>query len=359
MPRMRMSNSNAASNMNLNPDSTHNVDQNVNQIPDLYPTSACFELTPRCNFRCRMCYVTESAEELASDFANTGKRELTTAEWIRLAEQAIDAGTLELILTGGDPITRPDFKELYTAISEMGFWIHLYTNLSNMTDDVLALLEERPPMLVRGTLYGASEETYEKVCRVKGAYGKVIHGIESVQRLGIPLQVVATGIRENEKELPAMYELAASYGMELVHTNHIMNSVRNHNQDSILTSRVTFNELSEEEKSKVDVPKHKPFNSPYDLCGTYKNGGYWVHWDGTMSICSHIPMDYHPLESSIESCFYQMHEDIEKLAASRPCSGCSKNEYCRACPAALFTEGAKPGTAQCKELSMFECGEEL
>lgn len=85
-----------------------------------YPVQSNFELTPRCNFRCKMCYVRLDAEEIPLQ-----GRELSTAEWIRLGEQAVDAGTLSVTLTGGEPLMRPDFAEIYEAYSEMGFWLTL------------------------------------------------------------------------------------------------------------------------------------------------------------------------------------------------------------------------------------------
>lgn len=71
------------------------------------PLSGTFELTPRCNFNCKMCYV-----HLAADRIPLFGKELTAAEWIRVAEEARDAGMLQLCITGGEPILHPEFETI-------------------------------------------------------------------------------------------------------------------------------------------------------------------------------------------------------------------------------------------------------
>lgn len=310
-----------------------------------YPVQCNFELTPRCNFHCKMCYVRLDAQEIP-----TRGRELTTAEWIRLGEQAVDAGTFGVTLTGGEPLMRPDFAEIYEAYSEMGFWLTLQTNLSMLDEKTMALLEERPPKLIKSTLYGASDATYEKVCGVKDGLTKVRKGIELVQRADIPLMLVSTVIRDNAEDLNAIHQLAADYGLPLQHTHNVLDSRRNGNHESILSSRILYEDLTEEEKAEVHFKPHPAIQSPLDLCGTYQSGGYWVLWDGRMSICAHMKMDYQPLNSSIEQCFYTMQQDLEQQYATHSCSECGNNTYCRACPAALYVEQTEPGTEKCKSM---------
>ena len=59
------------------------------------PVTGTFELTPRCNFNCNMCYVHQTEAQAAQG----GRRELTTAEWLAIAEEARKAGMVFLLLT--------------------------------------------------------------------------------------------------------------------------------------------------------------------------------------------------------------------------------------------------------------------
>lgn len=311
----------------------------------LYPVQSNFELTPRCNFNCKMCYVHLKPEEIPPR-----GRELTTNEWIKLGEQAVDAGTFSLTLTGGEPLVRPDFMEIYEAFSEMGFWLNLQTNLSLIDDKIIAMLEERPPKMIKSTLYGASDETYEKVCGVENGLKNVRKGIEYIQQAKLPLTFVSTAIRENNDELNEIYQLAADYGIRMQHTHNVLDSRRNNNHDSILASRILYEDLSDEEKAEVEFKPHKEIHTPLDLCSNYVNGGYWIQWNGKMSICAHMKMDYNPLESSIEKCFYTMFQDLEKIYTKDSCSNCENNKYCMACPAALYVSNIKPGSKQCRSI---------
>lgn len=103
------------------------------------PISGTFELTPRCNFNCRMCYV----HLPVSDIDKHG-RELTASEWIRIAAEAKAAGTVWLCITGGEPLMHPEFETIWRELTQMGFFITLQTNAAQLTD-YESLLAEYPP----------------------------------------------------------------------------------------------------------------------------------------------------------------------------------------------------------------------
>lgn len=95
---------------------------------DTIPISGTFELTPRCNFDCRMCYV-----HLKEDQILKYGRELNAKEWLQIAREAKDAGTTWLCITGGEPLMHPEFeiiwKELndptnFNALSNQLFYTH-------------------------------------------------------------------------------------------------------------------------------------------------------------------------------------------------------------------------------------------
>ncbi len=296
-----------------------------------------------------MCYV-----HLNETCLRKYGRELTASEWIRLGEQAVDAGTLGLTITGGEPLIRSDFPEIYTAFTEMGFQITLQTNLSLLDGNLIDLIAERPPMRIKSTIYGATEEMYEKVCKVKNGLKRVKRGIENVLHAKIPLVLVSTVIKENQEELEAMYELAASYGIHMRHTHNVMNSRRNENEKNIVTSRILFEDLSNEERSALHVKPHKPVKTPLDVCGNYKNGGYWILWNGHLSLCAHMDMNYLPLqknqgsEETIEKCFYQMIQDLEQQYPEGCCKECKNSQYCMTCPATFYAENTKLGEGKCQ-----------
>ena len=306
-----------------------------------------------------MCYV-----RLDNDSIGCYGRELSTAEWIQLGEAAANAGTLRLTITGGEPLIRKDFSQIYKEFTEMGFLITLQTNLALLDGKVMELIAKRPPMLIKSTLYGASEEMYERVCGVKNGLAQVRRGIENVRQAEIPLTLVATVIKDNHSELNAIHQLAAEYGYSLQHTHNVLDSRRNENGDAASKQRVTYESLRPEEKADVQIKLHVPQKSPLEICGNYRYGGYWILWDGQMSLCAHMKMRkrYNPLEeqeseNGIEICFYRMREDLRKEYPDRCCANCKYGEYCTACPAVLYTRYLSPGTDQCRTMQKLQWSE--
>ena len=120
------------------------------------PLSGTFELTPLCNFSCPMCYVRQTAQQVADH----PRPMLTLDQWLKLAEEAKEAGMLYLLLTGREPFLWPDFWPLYNRLIELGFLISINSNGSAIDEAAIERLRRRPPTRINITLYGAGEETY-------------------------------------------------------------------------------------------------------------------------------------------------------------------------------------------------------
>lgn len=166
------------------------------------PLHGTIELTWRCNFACVHCYQ-EGLRET--------HRELTTAEWKSLLDELADAGCLFLTITGGEPLLRPDFAELYAYAHQRGFFITLFTNGALLDDELLDLLARMPPVAVELTLYGSNEAQYREVARRVG-HAKVMRAIDGLVARRLPLTLKAVALRPLAGELGAMRELARQKG---------------------------------------------------------------------------------------------------------------------------------------------------
>ena len=98
------------------------------------PLNGIFELTGRCNFNCKMCYVHNQSQQ---DVAAMQQKELSVSQWVKIAEQAREAGLVFLLLTGGEAMLRKDFLQLYQKLSTMGFRLVINSNGSLLTQSVL------------------------------------------------------------------------------------------------------------------------------------------------------------------------------------------------------------------------------
>lgn len=169
------------------------------------PYIATFELLPNCNFSCIHCY-------LGVHRQNNSMLSLEQIKHVLKELQC--AGVLQLALTGGECTLRKDFIEIYKYAKELGFVLTVFTNASNITDEILLAFKEYPPFSVEISLYGASEETYEAVTG-RRMFATVMSNIERLYQNGIHFSLKTPLIRQNSQDKPALEEIARRYGLDL------------------------------------------------------------------------------------------------------------------------------------------------
>lgn len=178
----------------------------LNHLPTRYPLACQWEITCRCNLRCVMCY---------TDCRNTPesvRRELTTAEIVRILDQLIEAGTLELCLTGGEPFSRPDFFEIYEYAAARGVLVTLFTNGTLITESVADRLARLPPHRIEISLHGTTTETFEHVTQGTGSHARCLEAIRLLLDRGLRLLIKTTALTVNQQEILAVKAYAASLG---------------------------------------------------------------------------------------------------------------------------------------------------
>ena len=149
------------------------------------PLTVSFELTRRCSFRCVHCYLGDQKIVRACK-----SQELDTAAVIRLIDEMAAAGTLFLTLTGGDPMLRPDFLDIYRHAVRNGLLVTVFCNGSLIKDEIVSTFVEYPPRAVEITLYGASQETFEAVTQTPGSYAACMRGVEKLRQAKVRLRLL-------------------------------------------------------------------------------------------------------------------------------------------------------------------------
>ena len=174
-----------------------------------YPLSGMFELNERCNLNCVHCYVNQPASS-----PTARARELTTEQVKDILDQLADAGCLYLTFTGGEPMLRPDFMELYLHARKRGIIASIFTNGTMLTPEIADGLADMRPQFIEITLYGATKETYEKVTRTPGSYERCLRGIELLRERGLPLFLKSSLLTINRHELSDMQAYADQLGLK-------------------------------------------------------------------------------------------------------------------------------------------------
>ncbi len=317
------------------------------------PVSGTFELTPRCNLSCKMCYIHMSGAEQASR-----GRELTTEEWLSVGRQAVDAGMIYLLLTGGEPLLRPDFVTIYSEMVKKGVVVSVNTNATLVTPEIVECFKKHPPETVNVTLYGASPETYSGLCGVRGGHEKAFAGTRMLIEAGVRVIINTTFTTVNSKDMEALVRFAKEVDAPIRTAAYTFPPVRNGHEDSriCLTSEeqgrlnARFEFLTstaeqraskagylrqcleaEQARSKDTLPERG--RATACLAG---RGLFWMAWNGEMYPCGMLS-DYAVKPSrpgmDFASMWLETHTRTETIYLPPACSECALRRVCPSCAA--------------------------
>jgi len=167
-------------------------------IPERYPLSCQWELTCRCNLRCVMCYTD------CFNRPDKVREELATADILRIMDELAEAGCLDLCLTGGEPLARPDFFDIYDHAHAAGFLVTLFTNGTLITEAIADRLAALPPHLIEISLHGLTEQTFELVTQGQGSHARCMKAIGLLRDRKLPLLLKTTAMTVNKDEVLAI-----------------------------------------------------------------------------------------------------------------------------------------------------------
>lgn len=323
------------------------------------PLSGTFELTPMCNFSCRMCYVRKTAAEVRASVRPMMRLE----EWLGIAEWAKEAGALYLLLTGGEPLCWPDFWPLYERLVEMGFLVSVNTNGSLIDGGALERLKKLPPRRMNITLYGASDETYERLCRARGVFSRVRDTILSLKAAGIPVRLNGSLTPYNVCDLEQMVSFAKENGLYLEATPYMFPPLRRDEtmvgqndrftpKDAAYWRLKTIRLQQGEENYRnylksicehMEVPFGLQEGCEDSMDGTIKcragRAAFWVTWDGWLMPCGMMTRPKVELAGcAFPDAWRELTEVTSKICLSGLCENCPNRMVCHSCAAMAQAE---------------------
>lgn len=322
------------------------------------PISGTFELLPVCNLDCKMCYIKKSMSEVRQ---LGGLR--SADEWISLGRRAADAGMLFLLLTGGEPFLYPDFQRLYTALHSLGLSIDINSNGTMIDERHVQWLRQIPPRHIKISLYGASEESYRRLCGNGEAFHKVLNAFRMLKDAGIIVYSSITVTPFNFHELDDMLALCKEYGIPVKATSYMFPPLRSaqthiHEQYRLTpdeAARATFdiarynNDTAVfDEKSREYASEHyQNFRQIADCgheCGhmTCRAGSctFWVTWRGEMIPCAMMEFGKYPVmdDNDFQAAWDGIGQIVSGIRTAPECTACPAREACYACAASAYTE---------------------
>ena len=321
------------------------------------PLHGTFELTSRCNFNCRMCYVHDTTRS-----CELKEKELSAGQWLEIAEDAKKCGTLFLLLTGGEAMLREDFVEIYSKLSTMGFRIVVNTNGSLINDEIVDCFRKYPPGRVNVSLYGASEKTYEKLCGA-AANGRVVENIRKMKRSGISLRLLMTATPYNYQDMEMINnfareeDLLLEVGTYMFPPIRLDESSRGENAGR-LSAEDAGKALIRWERLRYTAEKfhqracrkiHECEQIQEQTTGAVELGekswcqagksAYWITWEGKMRPCGlMICPEADVLQNGFAAAWQKIHTEADKIRLPKECAACDKKNICRACAAMSLSE---------------------
>ncbi len=317
------------------------------------PVNVTFELTSRCNFSCKMCYVHNE------DCSRNRPYELTAAQWIEVAEQAKDAGALFVLLTGGEPLLRGDFNEIYEAVAKMGFVLSLNTNLSLLTEQTLDLLERYRPNRVNVSLYGTGNETYASLCGAP-AFETVAANLRKLRQKEIPVKVNSSITQYNLADAENIMRFCDDNDLHFKGTAYMFPSARlgclrdRLDPQSVAEFRAAADRhklTAEEFADRTDrIRKGIAFERDRECpeieekdrgvrCRAGSSSA-WIDWRGNMSYCGMVPApaDNNVLARGFDACWRQTVDNAKAIRMPEKCLTCEYRHFCHNCAASQLCE---------------------
>lgn len=319
------------------------------------PISGTFELSPLCNMDCKMCYIKMSKEKQESI-----ARLRTKEEWIELAQKAKEKGMLFLLLTGGEPFLVKDFKELYIELHKMGFCISINSNGTMIDEDVIEWLKHYPPMRINMTLYGASNETYGRLCNNPKGFMQVTKAISLLKENNIQVKLNCSVTPYNKDDLKQMMDFAQEHDLVIQATSYMFPPLRKDKTKIGQNNRFNAEDAAfygayisaysngfDRFKEYIESGQLALYDADDD-CGVVEGDhmrcragitSFWMTWEGKMLPCGMIPDEgKDPWEVGFDEAWENAKNIVSEITLPVKCAGCGKKDECRACAAMVYTE---------------------
>ena len=328
------------------------------------PLYGKFELTPICNFNCKMCYVHLDPDQMK------GESVLPVEVWKDLMYQAWKAGMIDASLTGGECLVYPGFDELFLFLHSLGCEVALLTNGYLLDDKRIRFFKDHMPSMIQITLYGWNDDVYERVTG-KRAFTTVMDNIRRLEEADIPFYISITPNRYLGEDvfetIRAAKELSRNVIINTFYISPREETGRSGYQGDVETElyiralRYMY-ELDGQEITGVDEESLPPCGGPDHEISEYgfRCGGgrssFVINWKGILTPCTNMTwIRGYPLKEGFAGAWSGMNREVNNWPRIPECKGCAYNGVCRNCAASALRyagPGKKP-TGLCEQTREF------
>lgn len=321
------------------------------------PAISAFELLPVCNLSCKMCYVRKSMSEVRRA---GGLKDGTW--WLNLARDAAESGLLYPLLTGGEPLLHPDFKEIFCGLQDLGMQVSINSNATLIDREWAEFFDKHRPTRINITLYGASEESYRNLCGDESAYQKVRNAVELLKEYQVPIKFNTSITPQNVHDVEALIGYAKEQNVPIQVATYMFPPLRRDENmvgqnerlspEEAALARVTADYLqgdpewflAQAERYRHFVPLEKrpwEMGEPYDKGMRCRAGlcSLWVDWqDNFMNCGMYSSVRISPEGKTFDEAWSEVVEQTATVRYRPDCLGCPNEPLCHPCIAMVQNE---------------------
>lgn len=326
------------------------------------PINGSMELLPLCNMNCDMCYVRLSRSEMEAQ-----GRLRTAEEWLPLGREMQKAGVLFLLLTGGEPLLYPNFKEVYLGLKKMGMILTINTNGTLLNEEWADFFAANKPRRINITLYGDGEDTYRELCHYPSGYEKAVRAIELLTARNVDVKINGSMVRLNQGTEAHLGEIAERTGAALNIDTYMYPAERERTLAFNKQARLSPEESAAAKmrflrctrtpeqfralKANLAARAACPPDADGTCNGTQCQAGkssFAINWQGNMQPCVMMNCFSVPVfEVGFQAAWEQVSEYVASLRLSTTCASCTLRDVCDTCAAcALLETGSFDGVPE-------------
>ena len=313
-----------------------------------HPLAGQLELTYRCNLNCIHCYCKGSEDR---------EKELATKDWEGIIDIIQKEGCVWLTLTGGDPLIRDDFLEIYSYAKAKGFLINIFTNGQFFTKDIIDYFIKSPPNSIEITLNGITKDTYEAITQKDGSFSRIMQIINRLAKTDLAVILKSNCLKQNRHEIGRIKAFT-----ERVFGKPVKNKYR-FQYDNILYPRlnrdktpchcrVSFEELLEARRQDLDIwqeyrrcllgdfPDLERDRNFLYRCNAWMTQ-FFISPYGKLKFCAFSEKFSTDLKTTpFKEGFYGVFPQIlkERFKTNSKCKDCTLRPICYHCPARAYLE---------------------
>ena len=308
----------------------------------LIPFTVHWELTYHCNLQCPHCYV----------IPQKSREELSSGEIAAILDLLKERGTLHVIFSGGEILTRKDFFEIARYARKKGFALRLLTNGTLIDETVADQIKDLHPLSVEMSLYGSTPATHDRITACPGSFKRILKAFHLLNKRSVRTIVKSLIMKGNAGEFQRMKALAQEIGSQFLYDTVIIpkmdgslepccNRLDREELYSVLYPEVQKNGEDKNPRGNdlsccagVNAFSISPYGDVYACMGFKESAG-------NLTKKSLSEIQHSPIFSKIRSI---------TLSDLPECKECELIQYCNRCPALARMETGDllgPSKADC------------